>query len=398
MRRVDAFFLGIAAFVLANSASYFFHSLSPNVMGFATDPTSCGAFEAIGFPFVMLEENRGIAPYYRTSLTGSIGNLTIGLAIGFLSAKHLKGKVPPIGADEPKARQYSLGELLCLIGCAALFLGVGTRSRFWGLVARNMLCFVGPFFLFGYLLLRRKVTWPHLLVGACVLTSLALVIELRHHDPPIALSSIVHAYSPRHRLAGGPHDPHPTGYAFEHESDYVRSATRRHSTVALMHVAVPTLGLLSFLAVASVAYLTIRQRHALSASKGGRRSQLLGGGALRSLGKQPLTDDRCHAVELTCAAKDEIVRRHSLADFGEDTVVRLEPVANHPFSVKVTFDFFVDDGNDWIGESNGICIVVDRTVIAELRASTIDFVGGEFVVQERLNTQRLAPQCQEGNL
>ena len=39
MRRVDAFFIRVAPLVLANSPSYFFLSVSPNVMGFAADPT-----------------------------------------------------------------------------------------------------------------------------------------------------------------------------------------------------------------------------------------------------------------------------------------------------------------------------------------------------------------------
>ena len=112
---------------------------------------------------------------------------------------------------------------------------------------------------------------------------------------------------------------------------------------------------------------------------------LFGRGGPYSDGKRPSTDDLGNVLELTRAAKNEIIRRYSLAEFAGDTVVRLEPVANRPFSVEVTFDFFVDDGNDWIGESNGICTIVDRTVVAELRASTIDFVGRDCVVQERVN-------------
>jgi Fe-S cluster assembly iron-binding protein IscA len=44
----------------------------------------------------------------------------------------------------------------------------------------------------------------------------------------------------------------------------------------------------------------------------------------------------------------------------------------------IAFDIALADGRDWIGESNGIPVVVDRTVAPQLQGSTIDFREGEF--------------------
>lgn len=46
---------------------------------------------------------------------------------------------------------------------------------------------------------------------------------------------------------------------------------------------------------------------------------------------------------------------------------------------QATFDIDVADGFDWVGESQGIPIVVDRRDAPELRGATIEFRGGEFV-------------------
>ena len=73
-----------------------------------------------------------------------------------------------------------------------------------------------------------------------------------------------------------------------------------------------------------------------------------------------VSDNFGNVVSLTPSAVEEIQRRHTEAEFDPDVVVRVEPDPLSPRSVKVTFDFALADGRDWIGESNGIPVVVSR--------------------------------------
>jgi Fe-S cluster assembly iron-binding protein IscA len=101
-----------------------------------------------------------------------------------------------------------------------------------------------------------------------------------------------------------------------------------------------------------------------------------------------LADNFGNIVELTTSAIEEVKRLHREGQLEPDVVVRIEPDTREPYKITVAFDFALADGRDWIGESQGIPIVVDRRVAPELQGSTIDFTNGVFVRTSTLRSYR----------
>lgn len=99
-----------------------------------------------------------------------------------------------------------------------------------------------------------------------------------------------------------------------------------------------------------------------------------GSGIARSL-----SDNFGNIVDLTDSAVDEIRRRHAAGQFDADVVVRVSLDRAEYRTVTIQFDFVLADGRDWIGQSKGIPIVVDRDMASELQGFTVDFRHGEFV-------------------
>jgi len=96
-------------------------------------------------------------------------------------------------------------------------------------------------------------------------------------------------------------------------------------------------------------------------------------------GDEPFIANFGNVVELTEAASEEINRRLTAGCFGPETVVRIAPDRMTPNHASVLFDFPLADGRDWIGQSRGIPIVVDRQDAEELQGFTIDFRHETFV-------------------
>jgi Fe-S cluster assembly iron-binding protein IscA len=92
-----------------------------------------------------------------------------------------------------------------------------------------------------------------------------------------------------------------------------------------------------------------------------------------------ISDHFCNVVEFTDSAIEEIRRRHAAGRFGADVVVRVTPDRSEYPKVMIQFDYALADGRDWIGQSHGIPMVVDREYAPELQGSTIDFRDGNFV-------------------
>ena len=65
-------------------------------------------------------------------------------------------------------------------------------------------------------------------------------------------------------------------------------------------------------------------------------------------------------VELSEAAAHENLRRFFSGKFNGKPVVRITPPLSPGEGCMVGFDFALADGRDWIGESRGIGIIVDR--------------------------------------
>lgn len=99
-----------------------------------------------------------------------------------------------------------------------------------------------------------------------------------------------------------------------------------------------------------------------------------GGGSARSI-----SDNFGNVVEFTDSAIAEIRRRHKEGRFDADVVVRVTPDRSEFRKVAIAFDFALADGRDWIGQSHGIPIVVDRDMAPELQGAIIEIRDGDFV-------------------
>ena len=95
--------------------------------------------------------------------------------------------------------------------------------------------------------------------------------------------------------------------------------------------------------------------------------------------EQSVSDNFGNVVDLTDSAIEEIRRRLTDGQFDADVVVRVTPDRSEYRKVSVQFDLALAGGRDWIGQSHGIPIVVDRDLAAELQGCTVDFQYGEFV-------------------
>jgi Fe-S cluster assembly iron-binding protein IscA len=91
-----------------------------------------------------------------------------------------------------------------------------------------------------------------------------------------------------------------------------------------------------------------------------------------------LSQNLGNVVTLTDAAAREILRRILCGKFGPDTVARVAPPDASGSGYRVTLDYALSDGSDWIGESHGIGILVSRRDASVLAARTIDFQEGVF--------------------
>jgi Fe-S cluster assembly iron-binding protein IscA len=93
-----------------------------------------------------------------------------------------------------------------------------------------------------------------------------------------------------------------------------------------------------------------------------------------------ILDHFAKVVDFTDAAVQEIRRRHAQAKFGSEVVVRVECEPPDYHKINITFDYPIADERDWIGESNGIPVVIDREIAPEIQGSTVDFSAGQFVL------------------
>jgi len=85
-----------------------------------------------------------------------------------------------------------------------------------------------------------------------------------------------------------------------------------------------------------------------------------------------------NVVEFTDAATQEIKQRLAQGKFGVDVVVRVEPLDRTSNEVKITFDYALGDGDDLLGKSHGLPVVVDRRIASALDGFTIDYCNKVF--------------------
>jgi Fe-S cluster assembly iron-binding protein IscA len=88
-------------------------------------------------------------------------------------------------------------------------------------------------------------------------------------------------------------------------------------------------------------------------------------------------------VELTPNARQLTRQIRHDRRFPNDTGLRILINTDKvpPFEIK--FDLPTDDDSDWIGESDGIFVMIKKTMALQLRGLAIDASNGEFVFSMR---------------
>jgi hypothetical protein len=242
MKRTDAFMLGMTAFVAANCISYFLRSRPTHMTGWGQVPGWPDWFEAIGFPFAILEIGTSIAPIYSWSSINLVANVVVAAVVSYLAARWLADRLPLLWEGYSRTSQYSLRGLLAVVTIVCLLLGFGTRSSAWGLAVRNLTCFGGPAAIYAWYLYHRQISWTWLAVAAIGLTLLAFTVDFRYQDPPISASQFVSAILPQ---------VHPGGDGSPYTVTFFGSLT-------VMRTVVSVFGLLSLLVFLHVGYDMMR--------------------------------------------------------------------------------------------------------------------------------------------
>jgi len=85
-----------------------------------------------------------------------------------------------------------------------------------------------------------------------------------------------------------------------------------------------------------------------------------------------------NVVTLSDAAVVEISQRHAQGGYEHDVAVRVEIEDEHQRTCRIGFDYPEADGRDWIGDSKGITILVDRRDASSIHGSTIQYEDGIF--------------------
>lgn len=94
------------------------------------------------------------------------------------------------------------------------------------------------------------------------------------------------------------------------------------------------------------------------------------------------TEQVRNIVELSDAAYDEVLQRFRASGFDSDVVVRIAPIDTEPSKVQVAFDYALTDGRDWLGQSKGIPIVIERKAAELFLGRSIDYRDGEFLLAD----------------
>lgn len=90
-------------------------------------------------------------------------------------------------------------------------------------------------------------------------------------------------------------------------------------------------------------------------------------------------DHRKDIVELTENAAEEILARIKEAKYPAEVAVRIEPADWYNQTVTISFDFPVSDGRDWVDDSQGILLLIEKRHEEQLAGKTIDYLHSEFV-------------------
>jgi hypothetical protein len=261
MKRTDAFMLGVAAFMLANCASYVLRSGAPHLAGWGLlPPGRTDINEAIGFPWLVFGLRGGLLS---ASWAASAADLAVAAVAGCLCSRCLAARLPPMWPGQSRG-------LCCLpqclvsgaaVVCATAAIATGSRSL--GLVMRNVICFAGPVAVYAAFRCVRRAGWGNLAIAAAVLVAAALAVDARYQSPPVGTRLAARALLP---LAW---PCQPEGLAAVAERAYSQSVVG----LTVIRTSVPVFGLLSLGAVMSAISAVARRWASKRASKPGGRKE-----------------------------------------------------------------------------------------------------------------------------
>ena len=81
-------------------------------------------------------------------------------------------------------------------------------------------------------------------------------------------------------------------------------------------------------------------------------------------------------IEVSELAAEEIRSRMARGGFPDGIGVRITPTKWADSGVEITFDYPVSDGRDWVDESQGLLLLVDKNDEPHLAGCVIDFRDG----------------------
>ena len=96
-------------------------------------------------------------------------------------------------------------------------------------------------------------------------------------------------------------------------------------------------------------------------------------------------------LEVSAAAATEIRSRMAKSGFSEEHGVRITPTKWADSEVEITFDYPTSDGRDWVDESDGLLVLIDKNDEWQLLGRRIDFADGTF-------SANMAPGATPGTL
>ena len=83
-------------------------------------------------------------------------------------------------------------------------------------------------------------------------------------------------------------------------------------------------------------------------------------------------------LELSTRAAEEIRSRMENGGFSEGLGVRITPTKWADSEVEIAVDYPVSDGRDWVDESDGLLLLIDKQHESRLSGCRLDFADGEF--------------------
>ncbi len=87
---------------------------------------------------------------------------------------------------------------------------------------------------------------------------------------------------------------------------------------------------------------------------------------------------RKDVLDVSEAAATEIRSRMESRGFPADVGIRVRPTKWADNEVEISFDYPVSDGRDWVDESEGLLLLIDKRHEHQLSGRTLDFGDGAF--------------------